>query len=110
MVWNLVNSRFNNKSCIFLNTRNDRRYRTVQLMELVLNDIKPDLFIVRADNIKSMLNNYNIDKDKIIVFKMDSSPEEVVNKLISLNDYYILGIGNIVDWGEKFIKKLKEYM
>ncbi len=110
MVWNLVNSRFNNKSCIFLNTRNDRRYRTVQLMELVLKDIKPDLFIVRADNIKSMLNNYNINNDKIIVFKMDSSPEEVVNKLISLNDYYILGIGNIVDWGEKFIKKLKEHM
>ena len=109
MVWNLVSKRFNAKSCIFLNTRNDRRYRTIQLMELVLKDIKPDLFIVRADNIKSIINNYKIDKNKIIVFDMLASPEELVNSIINLNDYYVLGIGNIVDWGEKFIKELKEY-
>ena len=109
MVWNLINERFNNKSCIFLNTRNDRRYRTIQLMELVLNDIKPDLFIVRADNIKSILNNYKIDKNKVIIFDMSSTPNELVDCITNLNDYYILGIGNIVDWGEKFINQLKEY-
>ena len=110
MVWNLINDRFNNKSCIFLNTRNDRRYRTIQLMELVLNDIKPDLFIVRADNVSSILSNYSIDKDKIILFDMSSDPSDLVDCIIDLNDYYILGIGNIVDWGERFIKELKEYM
>ena len=110
MVWNLINDRFNNKSCIFLNTRNDRRYRTIQLMELVLNDIKPDLFIIRADNVSSMLSNYSIDKDKIILFDMSSNPSDLVDCIIDLNDYYILGIGNIVDWGERFIKELKEYM
>ncbi len=109
MVWNLVSKRFNTKSCIFLNTRNDRRYRTIQLMELVLKDIKPDLFIVRADNIKSIINNYEIDKDKIIVFDMLANPKELVDSIINLNDYYVLGIGNIVDWGERFIKELKEY-
>ena len=109
MVWNLVSKRFNTKSCIFLNTRNDRRYRTIQLMELVLKDIKPDLFIVRADNIKSIINNYKIDKDKIIVFDMLANPKELVDSIINLNDYYVLGIGNIVDWGERFIKELKEY-
>ena len=110
MVWNLINNRFNNKSCIFLNTRNDRRYRTIQLMELVLNDIKPDLFIIRADNVSSILSNYSIDKDKIILFDMSSNPSDLVDCIIDLNDYYILGIGNIVDWGERFIKELKEYM
>ncbi len=110
MVWNLINDRFSNKSCIFLNTRNDRRYRTIQLMELVLNDIKPDLFIVRADNVSSILSNYSIDKDKIILFDMSSDPSDLVDCIIDLNDYYILGIGNIVDWGERFIKELKEYM
>ena len=109
MVWNLVSKRFNTKSCIFLNTRNDRRYRTIQLMELVLKDIKPDLFIIRADNIKSIINNYKIDKDKIIVFDMLANPKELVDSIINLNDYYVLGIGNIVDWGERFIKELKEY-
>ena len=109
MVWNLVNKRFNRKSCIFLNTRNDRRYRTIQLMELVLKDIKPDLFIIRADDIQSILNNYEIDQNKIIVFDMSSNPEQLVDSIVSLNNYYVLGIGNIVDWGEKFINKLKEY-
>ena len=78
-------------------------------MELVLNDIKPTLFIIRADNIKSILNNYKIDKNKVIVFDMSSTPNELVDYIANLNDYYILGIGNIVDWGEKFINQLKEY-
>ena len=109
MVWNLIDKRFNCKSCIFLNTRNDRRYRTVQLIELVLTDIKPDLFIIRADNIKSILSNHKIDKNRVIIFNMSSSPDELVDSIVDLNNYYILGIGNIVDWGEKFINKLKEY-
>ena len=109
MVWNLVSRRFNYKSCIFLNTRNDRRYRTIQLMELVLSDIKPDLFFIRADNIKSILDNHKIDKNKVIVFNMSSNPDELVDCIVNLNNYYVLGIGNIVDWGEKFINKLKGY-
>ena len=40
---------------------------------------------------------------------MSSSPDELVDSIINLNNYYILGIGNIVDWGEKFINQLKEY-
>ena len=109
MVWNLVSQRFNYKSCIFLNTRNDRRYRTIQLMELVLSDIKPDLFIIRADNVKSILDNHKVDKNKVIVFNMSSNPDELVDCIVNLNNYYVLGIGNIVDWGEKFINKLKGY-
>ena len=65
MVWNLVSSRFKSKSCIFLNTRNDRRYRTIQLVDLVLKDIKPDLFIIRADNVSSILNSYEFDKKRL---------------------------------------------
>ena len=40
---------------------------------------------------------------------MSSDPSELVDYITNLNDYYILGIGNIVDWGEKFINQLKEY-
>ena len=40
---------------------------------------------------------------------MSSSPETVVNKIVDLDGYYVLGIGNIVGWGENFIDKLKEY-
>ena len=110
MVWNLVSSRFKSKSCIFLNTRNDRRYRTIQLVDLVLKDIKPDLFIIRADNVSSILNSYEFDKKNIVIFNMDTEPGLVVQKILDLNNYFILGIGNIVDWGEQFINRLKEHV
>ena len=109
MVWNLVDNRLSGKSCIFLNTRNDRRYRTIQLVELVLKHIKPNLFLIRGDNIKSILNNHKSIDTEIEIFDMNSNQEQIVEKIIKLNGYYILGIGNIVDWGEKFVQKIKEY-
>jgi len=109
MVWNLVDNRLSGKSCIFLNTRNDRRYRTIQLVELVLKHIKPNLFLIRGDNIKSILNNHKSIDTEIEIFDMNSNQEQIVKKIIKLNGYYILGIGNIVDWGEKFVQKIKEY-
>ena len=108
MVWNLINSRYNGKSCIFLNTRDDRRYRTIQLIDLVLKDIKPDTFIVRANNIDKIISKYDSTVN-IVKFVMDDKPQSVVDLIIEMNDYHILGIGNIVGWGEEFIKKLKDY-
>ncbi len=109
MVWKLITQRFNNKKCIFLNTRDDRRYRTIQLIELVLNSIQPDLFIIRADNVQNIIKNYDFDKKKIIAYDMASTPSDVASKIVQLDGYSILGIGNIVGWGENFIDKLKEY-
>jgi len=109
MVWTLVRNRIKGKSCIFLNTRNDRRYRTIQLIELVLGDIKPDFFIIRGDNVNSICDKYDYDNKQIKIFDMSSSPEEIVNEVIRMNDFFVLGIGNIVGWGEEFVKKLKEY-
>ena len=110
MVWNLIKSRFKNKSCIFLNTRNDRRYRTVQLTSLVMNDIKPDFFIVRGDNITSILDKYTFDNKSIKLFDMSATPDDIIDEILGLNKYYILGIGNIVGWGEDFVKKIRTYI
>ena len=110
IVWNLVKDRFNDKkSCIFLNTRDDRIYRTIQLLDLLFNDIKPDYIIIRADNIDSNLKKHKINLDKIKVFNMKSKSENVVAEILKLNDYFILGIGNMVGWGEDFIKNIKKY-
>ena len=46
------------KTCIFLNTRDDRRYRTVQLINLIYEKIKPDLIIIRGDNVKGLIKDY----------------------------------------------------
>ena len=107
-VWNLLKNRFNNKICFFLNTRDDRRYRTIQLINLVLKKINPDLFIIRTDNIKNDINNSGSNV-KTKLFSMNSSSDQVVNYILGLENYTIIGIGNIVGWGESFLKNLKKY-
>ena len=109
MVWNLIRKRYEGKSCIFLNTRDDRRYRTIQLVDLVLKNIKPDVFIIRADNVDNILSQYSNKEIKVIKFRMSDSPETIINSIINMNKYHILGIGNMVGWGEEFIDKLKVY-
>ncbi len=108
-VWNLLTKKYDNKKCVFLNTRNDRRYRTIQLIELVLKHIKPDHFIVRGDDVTSLMKTYETKKMKIKVFNMQSSQNEVIEYMNNLNNYIVVGVGNIVGWGDKFIKKIKKF-
>ena len=108
-VWNLITDGRKDKKCIFLNTRDDRRYRTVQLIELVLNHIKPDIFIIRADDIDSIIKNYKKSDIKLIIYGMDSSPKTIVNEINQLNKHLIVGIGNIVGWGDEFIHEIKKH-
>ena len=75
----------------------------------MLKDIKPDVLILRADNVDKILSKYNSNV-KIIKFSMSDTPLTVVNKIIEMNKFFILGIGNIVGWGEEFIDKLKVHV
>ena len=108
-VWNLISKGRKNKKCIFLNTRDDRRYRTIQLIELVLTYIKPDLFIIRADDIDSIIKNYKKSDIKLIIYNMNTSPITVVNEINNLNKYLVVGIGNIVGWGDDFVNEIKKH-
>ena len=107
-VWELISKGRNDKKCIFLNTRNDRRYRTIQLIDLVFNHIKPDLFIIRAHDIDSIIKNYSKSNIKLIIYDMETSPKKVVNTIKDLNDHLVVGIGNMVGWGDDFIKEVKK--
>ena len=107
-VWKLIKLKEKNKTCFFLNSRNDRRYRTIQLIDLVLNKIKPDLFIIRADNVDLELSKNN-NKIKIKKFPMKSNQNDVINHIVELNQFTIVGIGNIVGWGDEFVNQLKEF-
>ena len=110
VVWNLVRNKFNKmKSCIFLNTRDDRIYRTIQLVELIFNNINPDFVIIRGDNIDAHLEKLDVKKIKIKNFPMKAKPSDIVQEILKLNGYFVLGIGNMVGWGEEFISKIKEY-
>ena len=97
--------------CIFLNTRNDRRYRTHQLLNLIFTKIKPNVLIVRGENLPSAYYNYQQENPKIKTQQLSyhSSIKELTDEFSKLENYFIVGIGNMVGWGELFIQELKKY-
>ena len=107
-VWKLIRARIDNKKiCFFLNTRDDRRYRTIQLVNLVLTRINPDLFIIRGSNIENLISQYN-SKSSIKLLSMKSTPNMVIDNMMELKNYAFVGIGNIVGWGDEFVNKLNK--
>ena len=97
--------------CIFLNTRGDRRYRTHQLLDLVYNKIKPTMLIVRGEKLPTQFHNYQKENPEIKTLQLpnESGNMEISKIFATLEGYYIIGIGNMVGWGEQFIQDLKKY-
>ena len=111
-IWNMLEHRFGDSStCIFLNTRTDRRYRTNQLINLVCNEIQPDLFIIRGDDLPKELHELidNHESMKIKLFPDKTNPSHLFDFFASIEPQFIMGVGNIVGWGENFVADLKEY-
>ena len=111
--WQMVNSRIkSNNFAIFLNTRIDRQYRTVQLINLIFEELKPKVLVLRGDNFPKELKKLMNKNTSIQVYKFPYSIKQ--NKLIKfmaedLDNFIVLGIGNIVGWGELLMKKMKEF-
>ena len=78
------------------------------MINLIYKEIKPSLLIVRGDNINSLLSKYD-NKIKLKTFSMQSSQDDVVDYIINLDKYLVVGIGNMVGWGGVFLNKLKKY-
>ena len=75
-----------------------------------MKDIKPDFFVVRGDNITGIINKYTFNNKSIKVFDMSATVDDIIQEILQLDQHYILGVGNIVGWGEDFVKKLKDYI
>tara|TARA_B100002052_G_scaffold83054_1_gene76282 strand:- start:3645 stop:4811 length:1167 start_codon:yes stop_codon:yes gene_type:complete len=110
-IWKLLSNRIgSSKSCIFLNTRADRMYRTNQLISLVLNEINPDFFIIRGDNLPSeLISKIKKEGIELRLFDNKTTPDVLVDYIKTLDNHFIMGIGNIVGWGEEFVNILKGY-
>ena len=110
MVWDMMCERLlDKKQCVFLNAREDRRYRTKQLLDLCFNKLKPEKLIIRGDNILKLIPD---DIDLNIEYKIFSSstiPKDLISYIGEHSDFFIMGIGNIVGWGDQFIKELRSY-
>ena len=97
--------------CIFLNTRSDRRHRTYQMLDLVFNKIKPAILIVRGENLPAQFDKYQKENPAIKTLQLPykSGIMEISQTFATLEGYYIVGIGNMVGWGEQFMQDLKKY-
>ena len=97
--------------CIFLNTRSDRQYRTIQLLSLIYDKIVPDKLIIRGDKLDSMISKYDFESKgiEVIRFSDDSKPKTIIDVIGSFEESITFGIGNIVGWGDDFVKQIKEF-
>jgi hypothetical protein len=113
-IWNYTARRFswNGDSCIFLNTREDRRTRSRQLLSLVMEEIKPDHCIIRGDNLEKMFSNlkhYSPNTKVTWIHAQDSvkTVSDVFSKLP--DDSLIYAMGNQVGFGQELVDHIKMY-
>ena len=70
----MINERMNsNNFTIFLNTREDRQYRTIQLINLIFKELKPNIVILRGKNFPKELDDLMSENEKITVHKFPYS-------------------------------------
>ena len=69
------------------------------------------MLIVRGEKLPAQLNNYQNENPEIKTLQLaNESGNMGISKIFAtLEGYYIIGIGNMVGWGEQFIQDLKKY-
>ena len=82
-----------------------------QSLDLVFKNIKPDALMVRGENLPTQFNAYKkkFSDMKITELPYDVNIEDMLNEFKKINGYYVIGVGNMVGWGETFMKELKKY-
>ena len=112
--WEIIYEFYKNdkkKIALFLNTRSDRQLRTQQLLDMIFSRMNINYLIVRGDNLENEITSRceNIKKIKFSLFQDQDAPSLVINEISRLDNFLVVGIGNIVGWGESFMRELKEY-
>ncbi len=113
-IWKFVIDRYPavGGTCVFFNSREDRPLRTRQMIELTLEEIKPDHFIIRGDKVTSAVKglSHHSPKTDVKVIGLDEPLNEVVDLLEDLpNDTLIYAIGNQVGAGQEILQLISEY-
>ena len=111
-ICNKLSSRYlKSKKCIFLNTRSDRQYRTIQLLGLIYDQIIPDKLIIKGDKLDSLISKYDFESKgiEVVRFGENSRAESIIDFIGGLNNYLVIGVGNIVGWGDRFVQEMKRY-
>ena len=69
------------------------------------------MLIVRGEKLPSQFHNYKQENPKVETRQLPNNVgvKELMSEFSKLKNHYIVGIGNMVGWGEKFVQDLKEY-
>lgn len=113
-VWNFASRRFtwDGESCIFLNTRTDRRIRSRQLLALVMEEIKPDRFLIRGEKLEKSLDHlkHYSPATQVGWIHPHDSAENVIELFSDLpDDSLLFAMGNQVGFGQKLVEKIKGF-
>ena len=113
-IWNFVERRYpvEGETCIYLNSRKDRRSRTRQLLQLIYEDIKPDQSIVRGQKVDSMVKHmeYHSPQTNSVLIEETELMSKTIKQFESLpKDSLLFAMGNQMGFGQELIGKLMEY-
>ena len=113
-IWKFVIDRYpaEGGTCIFFNSRDDRPVRTRQMIELTLEGIKPDHFIVRGDKVNATLQrlHHHSPGTQIIILGLNDKLENVVDRIMDLpHDTLVYAIGNQVGSGQDILTQISKY-
>jgi len=113
-IWNFVERRYpvDGETCIYLNSREDRRSRTRQLLQLIYEDIKPDKTIVRGQKVDSIVKHveYHSPQTNSVVIEETESMSKTIKQFELLpKDSLLFAMGNQVGFGQELVDKLMEY-
>lgn len=113
-IWYQISERFQTQThtCIFFNSRDDRPDRTRQMIELTMNDIKPNYFIIRGDKVDQLIKKEKVNspKTEIETIPLNLRYESVVKKILELpKDTLVFAIGNQVGAGQSILEKISVF-
>ena len=69
------------------------------------------MLIVRGEKLPSLFHDYKQENPKVKTHQLPNNVgvKELMSEFSNLKNHYIVGIGNMVGWGEKFVQDLKKY-
>ncbi len=113
-IWKFVIDRYpaEGGTCVFFNSRDDRPVRTRQMIELTLEEIKPDHFIIRGDKVDATVQRllHHSPATKVQTIGLNEDYGSVVNMMMDLpHDTLIYAIGNQVGAGQEILSKISDY-
>jgi hypothetical protein len=82
------------------------------MIELTMNDIKPNYFIIRGDKIDQLIKKEKVNspKTEVETIPLNLKYESVVEKILELpKDTLVFAIGNQVGAGQSILEKISDF-